>query len=237
MARPPKILVVDDEHPIRALLRATLSRAGYHVVEASSAREALNARSIDRPDLVLLDLGLPDRDGLELIGALRGDRPIPVIVVSARDETEQKVAALDLGADDYVSKPFDTEELLARVRASLRRRLASEAEQRIVNAGDVAIDLLKREVTRMGLEVHLTPKEYAVLAELAGHPGRVLTHAHLLRTVWGPAQENQAEYLRVVVRGLRQKLEAAPSRPALILNEPGIGYRLMAGEGRGQGSG
>src|SRR4051812_21335911 len=211
MPKVPKILIVDDEPHIRALLRTTLARAGYRVVEAADARAALAARAIDRPDLVLLDLGLPDRDGLELIEALRGDGGPTLVIVSAREESEQKVAALDLGADDYVTKPFDSEELLARIRAALRRRLASEAEKQMVRAGPVTIDLLARIVTRDGEEVHLTPKEYALLAELAKHPGRVLTHAHLLRAAWGPAQEKQTEYLRVAMRGLRQKLEREPS--------------------------
>jgi two-component system KDP operon response regulator KdpE len=229
MPKPPSILIVDDEPQIRALLRTTLVRAGYHVVEAATAREALNAQAIDKPDLVLLDLGLPDRDGLELVEALRGETGLGLLVVSAREEIEQKVAALDLGADDYVTKPFDTEELLARIRAALRRRLASEAEKQMVSAGPVTIDLLARNVRRDGEEVHLTPKEYALLAELAKHPGRVLTHAHLLRAAWGPAQESQTEYLRVAMRGLRRKLEREPSRPELLINEPGVGYRLMGG--------
>jgi two-component system, OmpR family, KDP operon response regulator KdpE len=227
-ARPAKILVVDDEPQIRTLLKATLGRAGYAVVEAGTAREALNAKAIDKPDLILLDLGLPDRDGLELIGALRAEPHSALIVVSARDQTEQKVAALDLGADDYVTKPFDTEELLARVRASLRQRLASEAERQVVELGAVTVDLLARTVTRDGAEVHLTPKEWDLLAELANHPGRVLTHEFLLRSVWGPAHVGQTEYLRVAIRALRQKLEAQPSQPALIINEPGVGYRLIA---------
>jgi two-component system KDP operon response regulator KdpE len=227
-ARPPKILVVDDEPQIRTLLKATLGRAGYAVIEAGTAREALNAKAIDKPDLILLDLGLPDRDGLELIAALRAEPHSALIVVSARDLTDQKVAALDLGADDYVTKPFDTEELLARVRASLRQRLASEAERQVVELGAVTVDLLARTVTRGGAEVHLTPKEWDLLAELAKHPGRVLTHEFLLRSVWGPAHVGQTEYLRVVIRALRQKLEAQPSQPALIINEPGVGYRLMA---------
>ena len=227
-ARPPKILIVDDEPQIRTLLKATLGRAGYSVVEAASGREAINAKGIDKPDLVLLDLGLPDRDGLELVEALRGEPRSAVIVVSARDQTEQKVAALDLGADDYVTKPFDTEELLARVRASLRQRLASEAERQVVEAGSVTIDLLSRIVRRDGAEVHVTPKEWDLLAELAKHPGRVLTHDYLLRTIWGPAHTGQTEYLRVAIRALRQKLEAQPSQPELIVNEPGVGYRLMA---------
>src|SRR5438105_7580301 len=156
-ARPAKVLVVDDEPQIRTLLRATLTRAGYAVVEAANGREALNAKSIDKPDLVLLDLGLPDRDGLELVTLLRGEPRSALIVISARDQTEQKVAALDLGADDYVTKPFDTEELLARVRASLRHRLASEAERQVVEAGRATIDLLARRGRRNGQDVHLTP--------------------------------------------------------------------------------
>lgn len=226
-AKAARILVIDDELQIRTLLRATLIRAGYEVVEAGNARDALSAKVIDKPDLVLLDLGLPDRDGLELVQALR-DEPRPaLIVVSARGETDQKVAALDLGADDYVAKPFDTEELLARIRAALRNRLASEAERQVVQAGEITIDLGRRLVLRGGEEVHLTPKEYVVIAELAKHPGRVLTHQHLLRAAWGPAHENQTEYLRVAVRALRQKLEREPSRPELIVNEPAVGYRIV----------
>jgi len=228
LGKPHKILVVDDEPSIRTLLKSTLTRAGYAVIEAATAREAVSAAQIDKPDLVLLDLGLPDRDGLEIIGRLRGDGGLPIIVVSAREDSEQKIAALDLGAEDYVSKPFDTEELLARIRATLRRSLASQAEQQLVELGDVSIDLYRRLVRRGGDELHLTPKEYAVLAELAKHPGRVLTHAQLLRAAWGPAQEKQTEYLRVAVRALRQKLEKVPSEPKLILNEPGVGYRLIA---------
>jgi two-component system KDP operon response regulator KdpE len=227
-ASPPKVLVVDDEPQIRTLLKATLSRAGYAVIEAANGREALNAKSIDKPDLVLLDLGLPDRDGLELVSLLRGEPRSALIVISARDQTDQKVAALDLGADDYVTKPFDTEELLARVRASLRHRLASEAERQVVEAGPVTIDLLERRVRRSDADVHLTPKEWTLLSELAKHPGRVLTHDYLLRTAWGPAHVGQTEYLRVAIRALRQKLEDTPSQPQLITNEPGVGYRLIA---------
>ena len=229
-ARAPKILVVDDEPQIRTLLRVTLGRAGYTVVEAASGREALSAKSIDKPDLVLLDLGLPDRDGLELVELLRGEPRSALIVVSAREQTEQKVAALDLGADDYVTKPFDTEELLARVRASLRQRLSSESDRQVVEAGTITIDLLARTVRRDGVEIHVTPKEWDLLAELAKHPGRVLTHEMLLRSVWGPAQTGQTEYLRVAIRSLRQKLESFPSQPRLIVNEPGVGYRLMPTE-------
>ncbi len=227
-ARAPKVLVIDDEPQIRTLLRAALSRAGYAVVEAANAREAVNSKNIDKPDLILLDLGLPDRDGLELIDSLRAEPRSALIVVSARDQTEQKVAALDLGADDYVTKPFDTEELLARVRASLRQRLASETERQVIEVGSVSIDLLARTIRRNGKNVHVTPKEWDLLAELAKHPGRVLTHDSLLRSVWGPAHSGQTEYLRVAIRSLRQKLEQEPNRPELIVNEPGVGYRLIA---------
>jgi two-component system KDP operon response regulator KdpE len=227
-AKPPKILVVDDEQQIRTLLKSTLARSGYAVVEAANAREALSAKTIDKPDVVLLDLGLPDREGLELIGPMASEPRCAILVISARDQTEQKVAALDLGADDYVTKPFDTEELLARVRASLRQRLASETERQIVEAGTVSIDLLARIVRRDGREVHVTPKEWDLLAELAKKPGRVLTHEMLLRSVWGPAHVGQTEYLRVAIRSLRQKLERQPSLPELIINEPGVGYRLIA---------
>jgi two-component system KDP operon response regulator KdpE len=223
MSLAPKILIVDDEAAIRRLLRTSLERAGYRLVEAANAREAMSAVQIDKPDAVLLDLGLPDRDGLELVPLIKAAGPA-IVVVSAREATEQKVTALDLGADDYVTKPFDTDEVLARVRAALRHRLAAESE--VVTAGDVVIDLTRRRVTKAGEEVHLSPKEYGFLAELARHPGRVVTHAQLLRAVWGEAHERDVEYLRVAARGLRRKLEADPAAPALIRNELGIGYRF-----------
>lgn len=221
----PKVLVVDDELAIRRLIGAALSRAGYDVVEAGDGKSALNALAIDKPELVLLDLGLPDRDGLELVGKIKSGGA-GVIVVSARHETDQKVAALDLGADDYVTKPFDTDEVLARIRTALRHRITAELEAPQIAIGDIVIDLAARWVTRGGEEVRLTPKEYGFLAELAKHSGRVLTHAHLLRAVWGPGHENDVEYLRVAARGLRKKLENDPSSPTLIRNEPGVGYRL-----------
>ncbi len=225
-----KILVVDDDAAIRRLLARTLDRAGYAVVEAADARAALNALAIDHPDLVLLDLGLPDRDGLELLPILVRPPGPAVIVLTAREATDEKVTALDLGADDYITKPFDTEELLARVRSALRRAARAAAERVVVGFGDAAIDLVERRVTRSGDEVRLTPKEYALLAELARHPGRVLTHHHLLRAVWGPAHLDDVEYLRVTMRGLRLKLEADPAAPSLLRNEPGVGYRLEANE-------
>ena len=173
-------------------------------------------------------LGLTDRDGIEIIPQLK-KAGAAVIVVSARDATEAKVAALDLGADDYVIKPFDTEEMLARIRVVLRRRLSAQTEAPVVKVGEVEIDLDARQVRRSGEEVHLTPREYGFIAELARHPGRVLTHAQLLRAVWGVGHEGDVEYLRVAARAVRQKLEADPSAPVLIRNEPGVGYRLMAG--------
>ena len=221
----PKVLVVDDEPAIRRLLGGSLGRAGYRLAEAGTAREALTAMQIDKPDAVLLDLGLPDRDGLELIPLIKGGGAA-VLVISARDATDQKVAALDLGADDYVTKPFDTEEVLARVRTALRHRLVAEAEMQVVAIDDIEIDLPARLVKRAGEEVHLTPKEFGFLAELAKHPGRVITHSQLLRNVWGPGHENDVEYLRVAVRGVRKKLGDEAPEDSFIRNEPGVGYRL-----------
>ena len=219
-----KIVIVDDEPAIRRLLRAAIERAGYAVVEVGSAKEALSAVSIDRPDAVLLDLGLPDREGLELVPVIVKSGAA-VVVISAREATQEKIAALDLGADDYVTKPFDTDEVLARLRRVLRQRVTSNGQPTLQIDG-LEIDLLARRVRRAGQDVHLTPKEYAVLAELAKHPGRVLTHTHLLRAVWGPAHEQDVEYLRVVARELRKKIETDPSRPQIIKTEPAIGYRL-----------
>lgn len=221
------ILVVDDEVAIRRLARVALERAGYRTAEAGTAREAAERAAADRPALVLLDLGLPDRDGLELIGAFR--KHAAVIVVSARDATDEKVAALDLGADDYVTKPFDTDELLARVRVALRHRERPDGASGPVVAGDVTIDLDRRIVTRGDAVLHLTRKEYDVLAELARAPGRVVTHDRILAAVWPTSHDRPVEYLRLVVRNLRQKLEDDPSLPALIVNELGVGYRLIAG--------
>jgi two-component system KDP operon response regulator KdpE len=228
MGKKVSVLVVDDEPAIRRLLRTGIARAGYHVVEASSGREALAAIHIDKPDVALLDLGLPDRDGLELIGLIK-QAGIAVLIVSARDATDQKVAALDLGADDYVTKPFDTEEVLARIRTALRHKLSVEAETPVVVVGTIEIDLAARVVRKAGAEIHLTPKEYAFLAELAKRPGKVVTHGQLLRSVWGAGHDQDVEYLRVAARGIRRKLEEDASFPSLIRNEPGVGYRLVAG--------
>jgi len=230
MSLAHKVLVVDDEPPIRRLLRNTLERADYDVALAADAREAMRMLSMLKPDAVLLDLGLPDRDGLELVPLIRAQSDAALLIVSAREATVEKVAALDLGADDYVTKPFDTDELLARLRTSLRRRVQASAESQIVTAWDVEIDLVNRLVRKRGEEVHLTPKEYAFLGELARHPGRVFTHKQLLNAVWGAVFEQNVEYARIVVRNLRQKLEDDPSRPRLIVNELGVGYRLKGAD-------
>lgn len=220
----PKIVIVDDEPAIRRLLRSALERAGYWVVEASTAREGQNALDIDKPNAMLLDLGLPDRQGAELV-PLAVKSGVPVLVISAREATREKIAALDLGADDYVTKPFDTDEVLARLRRALRQRLSGDGNP-VVHVDGLEIDLMARRVRRDGEDIHLTPKEYGLLAELAKHPGRVLTHAQLLRAVWGPAHEQSVEYLRVTARGLRTKIEHDPARPRIVKTEPAVGYRL-----------
>ena len=227
MTAPGKMLVVDDEPAIRRLLRRALERAGYAVVEAATAGEAMAALRIDRPEAVLLDLGLPDRDGLELVAPVIG-AGAALIVISARDATGDKVTALDLGADDYVTKPFDTDEVLARVRTAIRHRRLAGTPLEVVRAGDLEIDLARRSVRKGGADVHLAPKEFALLAELAKNAGKVITHSQLLRTVWGPAHAGDIEYLRVTVRSVRRKLGEGPERSA-IRNEPGIGYRLIIG--------
>ncbi|HEV7313953.1 response regulator transcription factor [Sphingopyxis sp.] len=224
-----KVLIVDDELHIRRLIHAALARADYAIVEAENAREALERLREERPDITLLDLGLPDRDGLEIVPLFKQQSDTTLIVVSARDATEEKVAALDLGADDYLTKPFDTDELLARVRVALRNRLTRDGGNLSLSVGDVTMDLIARTVTKAGREVHLTPKEYAVLAQLARFPGRVITHNQIMREVWPHEHEHHVEYLRVLIRTLRQKLETDPQQPRIICNELGIGYRLRLG--------
>ena len=221
-----KVLIVDDEPQIRRLILSALTRADYATTEAGTAREALDRLRQERPDVVLLDLGLPDRDVLELVPLIKQQADTTLIVVSARDATDEKVAALDLGADDYLTKPFDTEELLARLRVALRNRHTQGGNTPVLQVGDLTIDLLHHAITRGGDEIHLTPKEYAVLEQLARAPGRVITHKQIMDHVWPREAEHRVEYLRVLVRSLRQKLEADPQRPQLIGNEAGIGYRL-----------
>lgn len=226
MPEATRVLVVDDEAAIRALLRAALEPVGYHVREAGNATDALAVAHEAMPHVVLLDLGLPDRDGLDLIVPLR-QAGATVLVVSARDATAQKVAALDRGADDYVTKPFDSDELLARLRTALRHRAGPDMLIVPLRFDDIEIDLAGRIVRKAGAEVHLAPKEFAMLTELAMNAGKVVTHTHLLRTVWGPGHETDVEYLRVAARGIRRKLEGETDAPSRIRNEPGVGYRLV----------
>jgi two-component system, OmpR family, KDP operon response regulator KdpE len=225
---PAKILIVDDDAAIRRLLRNTLERANYSVFEAMNGREAIAQAASQHPDAVLLDLGLPDRDGLSLIPLLRKDDNGVLLVVSARDATDEKVTALDLGADDYVTKPFDTDELLARLRVALRHRGASGAASKVVKRGDLTIDLERRIVLRGQEELHLTRKEHDVLAVLARHAGRVVTHERIIAAAWGGDEDPRIEYLRIVIRNLRQKLEAPNPVGSVIANELGVGYRLRA---------
>jgi len=225
---PAKILVVDDEAAIRRLLRNTLTRAGYAVVEAEDGRQALQQAAVEHPSAVLLDLGLPDRDGLSLIPLLRTHGDAVILVVSARDAVDEKVTALDLGADDFITKPFDSEELLARLRVALRHRGLSETTRKIVRTGDVSIDLDRRTVFRGDEELHLTRKEHDVLAVLARHIGRVVTHQRVLAAAWGGDEDPRVEYLRIVIRNLRQKLEHPGPVGSVIANELGVGYRLRA---------
>jgi two-component system KDP operon response regulator KdpE len=221
------ILVVDDEPPIRRLLRTTLSAQAYRVVEAANGTEGLSLLRHEKPDLVILDLGLPDLDGIEVIRRIRALSPVPILVLSSRDDEKGKVAAFDEGADDYVTKPFGAEELMARMRAALRHRVQQQGGRPVFVSGDLLVDLVRRNVTARGQEVKLSPKEYDILQQLVLHAGRVLTHRHLLREVWGIDSGGDIQYLRVYIRQLRQKLEADPERPVHILTEAGVGYRLQ----------
>ena len=220
------ILIVEDEPPIRRLLRTTLAAHDYRILEAGTGAEALQAVRHDRPDLVLLDLGLPDRDGLELIADIRRLGPVPIVILSGRGDEAAKVAALDSGADDYVTKPFGAEELMARLRAALRHRLQQQGADRSFDSGTLKVDLVRRLVERDGEAVKLSPKEYDILEQLAIHAGKVLTHRHLLREVWRD-EAVDPQYLRVYIRQLRQKIETDPASPQHVLTEPGVGYRLV----------
>jgi two-component system KDP operon response regulator KdpE len=223
----PTILVVEDEVAIRRFLRAALVNQGYRLFESDTGADALQAAATRQPDVVIVDLGLPDMDGLEVIRRLREWTAVPIIVLSARGEERDKVSALDAGADDYVSKPFGPEELLARIRAALRRRAFRDDGAVLFAVGELTVDLARRQVAVGGRTVHVTPIEYTVLATLARHAGKVLTHRQLLREVWGPQAED-AHVLRVHMAQLRRKLEAEPANPRYLLTEPGVGYRLAA---------
>lgn len=220
------ILIVEDEPPIRRLLRATLAANDYRTIEAATGGEALTALRHYRPDAILLDLGLPDVDGLGLIGQIRSQSAVPIVVLSSRGDEQAKVTALDSGADDYVTKPFGADELLARIRAALRHRLQQQGAERTFASDDLSVDLVRRLVKRGPEDVKLSPKEYDILEQLVIHAGKVLTHKHLLREVWRD-ETIDPQYLRVYVRQLRQKIEADPSTPRHVLTEPGIGYRLV----------
>ena len=223
----PFILILEDDPQIRRFLRATLTAEGYVYQEAVTAAEGLTQVNAERPDLILLDLGLPDRDGLELIRCVRESSQVPIVVLSARGEENDKIAALDLGADDYVAKPFGVGELLARIRAALRRSAAVTPAGAVLRFGRIEIDLDKRVIKVDGEEVHLTPNEYRLLQVLIKYPGKVLTQRQLLNEVWGPNHLDQAQYLRVYIAQLRRKLESDPTRPKHLQTEPGIGYRLI----------
>lgn len=225
-----RVLIVDDEPQIRRFLRTSLSAHGYRVVEASCGREAIALTTTERPELLLLDLGLPDMDGLEVIRRLREWSTVPIIVISVRGQEAEKIAALDGGADDYVTKPFGMGELLARLRAALRHRLQAEVEEPLFRSGALSVDLLRRVVSVEGREVKLTPKEYDLLRTLVTHAGKVVTHQYLLREVWGPGSLYETHYLRVYIGQLRQKIEPDPAQPRYILTEPGVGYRLRVDE-------
>jgi two-component system KDP operon response regulator KdpE len=222
------ILVIEDEEPQKRFLRAMLRSQDYRVIDTSTGEAGLRAAAAERPDLILLDLGLPDVDGVELTRRLREWTATPVIVVSARGRERDKVAALDAGADDYLTKPFGVGELLARIRVVHRRLSAAQADtgDPVFEAGGLRVDLARHEVTVGGRRVHLTPNEFKLLTVLVKNAGRVLTHRYLLVAVWGPGSEAEGHYLRVYMNQLRQKVEADPARPRFLRTEPGVGYRL-----------
>jgi two-component system KDP operon response regulator KdpE len=225
-AAPVKVLVIDDEPPIRKLLRVGLTTQGYKILEAGNAKAGLD-QIAEKPDLIILDLGLPDMQGHELLRVIRSrDGHIPIVVLSSRGDETGKVQALDLGADDYVTKPFGMDELLARMRAALRHRLQTQGERPIFRVGDLSVDLVRRVVKLHDKEVNLSPKEYDLLRVLVQHAGKVLTHKFLLGELWNELVD--AQYLRVYVRQLRQKIEDDPERPHYVLTETGVGYRLRA---------
>lgn len=224
----PVVIVIEDEPQIRRFLRTALEVEDCQVVEAATAERGLLDSGTRKPDLLIVDLGLPDRDGVELIRDIRSWSSVPILVLSARSAEQDKVAALDAGADDYLTKPFGVPELQARVRALLRRSVRHAGSDNAIHTlGEVHIDLARREVTRQGEPVHLTPIEYRLLTQLLAHAGRVVTHRQLLCEVWGPSHSEHNHYLRVYMAGLRRKLEADPNRPQHIRTETGVGYRLV----------
>jgi two-component system KDP operon response regulator KdpE len=225
-----RIMIVDDEPQIRRFVRASLTAHGYDVVEAESGTEALRKATVDKPDVIVLDLGLPDIEGTEVTRRVREWSKVPIIVLTVRNREADKVEALDRGADDYVTKPFGMGELMARIRAALRRRLQESGAEPVFRSGGLVVDLVQRVVTLDGRELRLSPREYDLLGLLVRHAGRVVTHQQLLREIWGPAHEHETQYLRVYVGQLRQKLGDDPSQPTYIVTEPGVGYRLRYAE-------
>ncbi len=223
-----RILVVDDEPQIQRFLKPALAAAGYEVIEALNGAAALKAAATAAPDLVILDLGLPDMDGKDVIGRLRAWSRVPIIILSARDRESEKIAALDLGADDYIEKPFGIGELTARIRTALRHTVQADGGATSIAADGLQLDMLRRLVTRDGATLKLTPKEYDLLVALARHAGRVVTHKALLTSVWGPAHGEDMHYLRVFIGQLRGKIERDPADPRIIATEPGVGYRFKA---------
>jgi two-component system KDP operon response regulator KdpE len=224
----PQVLVIEDDREIRRFIRAALESEGYRVCEAETVARGVIDAGTRKPDVAILDLGLPDADGVEFIRAVRAFSALPILVLSARTEEAAKIAALDAGADDYLTKPFGVGELTARLRAMLRRGVrASGNESPVVTFGDVVVDLANRSVTRDAAPVHLTPVEFRLLAQLVAHPGKVLTHRVLLREVWGPSHVEHSHYLRIYMAHLRRKLEPDPARPRHLLTETGVGYRFV----------
>jgi two-component system KDP operon response regulator KdpE len=226
MSANTRVLVVDDETAILRFLKPALEANGYDMVSAGTVAEATKRIAAESPDIVLLDLGLPDGDGKEVIKRAREWSDVPIIVLSARERETEKIESLDLGADDYVNKPFNVGELLARMRAALRHRMQRKAEVPVLRVGDLEVDAVRHRATRAGLELKLTPKEFELLSFLSKHAGRVLTHRQILTAVWGPAHTEDTQYLRVYVGQLRQKVEKHVNDPRIILTEPGIGYRV-----------
>ncbi len=230
MSQPTTVLVIDDEPQIRKFLRISLVSQGYNVLEAATGAEGLSQVALNRPDVVVLDLGLPDMDGQQVLRDIREWSSVPVLVLSVRASEAQKVQALDSGANDYVTKPFGIQEFLARIRALLRQAPSGDAQEVALEIGPLTIDLAYRRVLLDGVEVALTRKEYAVLAQLSRHPGRVITQQQLLKDIWGPTHLENSHYLRIVVGHLRQKLADDPTSPRFIATEPGVGYRLLSVE-------
>lgn len=228
MSEPASVLIIEDEPHMRTLLHVTLKQEGYRCIQATNGEEGVTQALKGGPNVILLDLGLPDVDGLDVTSRIREKSAVPIIVISARGQEEHKISALDTGANDYITKPFSTGELLARVRVALRSSPppVEETETGTVRIGDLAIDFDMRRVTVGGTEVHLTPTEYRLLGLLMRSGGRVLTHRQILRQVWGPGYETQVQYLRVYMKKLRYKIESEPAQPKYLINEPGVGYRL-----------